>query len=302
MKRFIQQSLLFASLSLGIFCMILIQADGYTDSFYLKFTSPAQSHLILGTSKAAQGLRPDILEEISETAFFNYAFTEIHSPFGESYLRSIKKKLKKGETEGQFILSIDPWSICSSTENPNDSTHFRELGLAVDNTPFVNLNPNIPYLINNLSGEYYTVLTQRNPEFFLHDDGWLEVKLDRDSAAVAQRRKEKLEYHRKNSLPYYKFSTHRFKYLKRIISYLQEKGKVYLIRMPIHPQMMKLEQEMMPDFQDKLDLLIPQVDAYLDLTTHNAEYSYLDGTHLDVASGKQLSHKLADWIKKLQDE
>ncbi|MCY0969567.1 hypothetical protein ACM642_10780 [Chryseobacterium sp. CY353] len=33
-------------------------AGGNTDSFYKRFTSPQQSNLILGNSRAAQGIRP----------------------------------------------------------------------------------------------------------------------------------------------------------------------------------------------------------------------------------------------------
>lgn len=302
MKRFLIQCLSFLLLCLLFMGLILIQADGYTDTFYLKFTSKPQSNLILGTSKAAQGLRPQILKEITGTSFFNYAFTEIHSPYGESYFRSIVKKLKKEDESGVFILTIDPWSISSSSPDPNDATQFRELGLAVDNTHFVNLNPNIPYLIENLSGEYYTILTQRNPEFFLHGDGWLEVTLSRDSAEIAQRRREKLEHHRKNSLPFYKFSSLRFSYLQKTIQFLREHGSVYLIRMPVHPEMMKLEDKMMPDFEEKLNSLIPHVDAFLDLAADNAEYGYIDGTHLDVASSERLSKEVGTWIKETQNE
>jgi len=302
MKRFLIQSALFAGLMLGLISLILFQADGYTDAFYLKFTSPTQSNLILGTSKAAQGIQPRLLEEASGKPFLNYAFTEIHSPYGPSYLRSIEKKLDKEERSGIFILSIDPWSISAASDDPNDSTQFRELGLAVDNTDFVNLSPNFPYLIENLSGEYYTILTQRNPEFYLHYDGWLEVKLIRTLSEVAQRRKEKLAYHQKNSLPYYKFSSLRFKYLQKTINFLQAHGEVYLIRLPIHPQMMELEKEMMSDFQVKVDLLISEVDGYLDLTEFNADYSYIDGTHLDVSSSTKLSKTIANWIRAKQDE
>ncbi|MEM8888712.1 MAG: hypothetical protein AAGD28_12075 [Bacteroidota bacterium] len=302
MKRFLIQSALFVGLMLGLISLVLFQADGYTDAFYLKFTSPLQSNLILGTSKAAQGIQPRVLEEATGKAFFNYAFTEIHSPFGPAYLRSIKRKIKAAESQGMFLLSIDPWSISTASDDPNDSTQFRELGLALDNTHFVNLSPNFPYLIENLSGEYYTILSQRNPEFFLHQDGWLEVKLSRNQSEIDQRRKEKLAYHRKNSLPYYKFSSLRFSYLQKTIDFLQAHGKVYLIRLPIHPEMMALEEEMMPDFQAKVDLLIPEVDAYLDLTEFNSEYTYIDGTHLDVSSSTKMSKEIANWIKATYDE
>ena len=66
--------------------------------------------------------------------------------------------------------------------------------------------------------------------------------------------------------------------------------------------MMELEVEMMPDFQAKFDLLIPEVDGYLDLTKFNADYSYIDGTHLDVSSSTKMSKVIANWIKAKYDE
>ncbi|MEM6772188.1 MAG: hypothetical protein AAF597_16560, partial [Bacteroidota bacterium] len=64
-------------LAIPLYC-VLLQADGYTDDHYLKFTTPRQQHLILGTSKAAQGMRPAAFRDVLGVDCYNYAFTLNH--------------------------------------------------------------------------------------------------------------------------------------------------------------------------------------------------------------------------------
>ncbi|TXE17115.1 hypothetical protein ES692_10680 [Psychroserpens burtonensis] len=90
MKSFIVKTMIFFFFSILLFLGVCSQVDGYSDSFYINFTTPKQSSLILGTSRAAQGLQPKIFDTILKKQFSNYSFTVLHSPFGETYLNSIK--------------------------------------------------------------------------------------------------------------------------------------------------------------------------------------------------------------------
>ena len=100
--------------------------------FYVRFTSPTQHNLIIGTSRAAQGIQPTVLNEIiPNKSFFNYAFTAAQSPFGPVYLKSIQKKIDTTTKNGIFIVTVDPWSISSKSKDPNDSSKFRENNLAL---------------------------------------------------------------------------------------------------------------------------------------------------------------------------
>jgi len=84
MKKFIIKTAIFSFLTLSCFLFVLSRADGNTDPFYIRFTTPKQASLILGTSRAAQGLQPAVINEIGKTQLFNYAFTLGQSPFGET--------------------------------------------------------------------------------------------------------------------------------------------------------------------------------------------------------------------------
>ena len=174
MRKFLFKITVFLFFVIMGFFIILYYADGSTDAFYIRFTTPKQENLILGNSRAAQGLIPDIFNEICNMKIFNFSFTISQSPYGETYFNSIKNKVKKGNRAGLFILTVDPWSISSKTKNPNDSANFREVKLCLGNTKNVNSNPNFEYLINNLGGEYWEIIARKyvsGSTTFLHNNG-----------------------------------------------------------------------------------------------------------------------------------
>jgi hypothetical protein len=58
-------------------------------------------------------------------------------------------------TGGSFIITVDPWTICSATKNPNDSASFREADLALANTENVNQKSNWGYWYHGFGGKYH---------------------------------------------------------------------------------------------------------------------------------------------------
>lgn len=277
--------------------LVLSKADGYSDPFYMRFTTPKQNNLILGTSRSAQSLQPSIINNLLQKSFYNYSFTVVHSPYGPTYLNSIKKKLNPSTKNGIFIVTVDPWAISSNTLNPNDSLNFLENKLCLANTSLVNIKPNFKYLLQNLKGKYYTILTANRGSMYLHNDGWLEVSIPMDSISIKDRLDTKIKDYRSNSLPFYNFSTTRLKYLEKTIDLLKKHGKVYVVRLPVHPEIYKIDQELIPDLNEKLFPITGIADGYLDMTNENHLYQYTDGNHLHKESGKLVSIKIAEWIK-----
>ena len=292
-QQFIIRSILFLSTILVSIFFIFLQVDGYTDDFYIKFTTPKQNSLILGTSRASQGLQPTVLKEILDKEIFNYAFTAASSPFGTTYLNSIKRKTTTND--GVFIITIDPWSISSTTKNPNDSNNFRETTSFLARTSLVNANPNLEYLFESFNGNY-SKLFKKDTSIFLHNDGWLEVSVDMSHNAVKKRTDEKVNSYL-DIFTRYHYSEVRLQSLDKTIDYLKQYGNVYLIRLPIHPKMMVIENELMPDFEAKISLTKTKCTGYLDLTPYNSDYSYTDGNHIHKNSGKLVSQKIANWIQ-----
>lgn len=300
MKRIIFQTTIFILITAVSFLLILCQADGRSDAFYLRFTTKPKTNLIIGTSRAAQGLQPSIFDEIlkKEQPFFNYAFTLAQSSFGPVYLSSIQKKLDTTKTNGIFIVTVDPWTICSETKDPNDSTNFREADLALANTANVNIKPNLGYLYHNLGGKYHQILFPGYSKMHLHEDGWLEMNLRRDTATINERTSKRMKAYRFNVLLKYKFSSLRLQYLLKTIQYLNNYGEVFLVRIPVSEEMMEMENELMLDFDSKIKEAILLSKKYLDLTKENSSFTYTDGNHLYKKSGAVVSTKIAKWIKE----
>ena len=97
MRRFVLQLFLISIITLSVISFIFLKADGYTDPFYIRFTTPKQQNLILGTSRAAQGIQPRFFKEMMGVDIYNYAFTIGQSPYGPVYLKSIKRKFNYNE-------------------------------------------------------------------------------------------------------------------------------------------------------------------------------------------------------------
>lgn len=299
MKKFLFQigafSLLLAVLYLGVFCL----ADGYTDAFYLRFTGPKQTSLVLGTSRAAQGVNPAVLNSVLQRKdLFNYSFSVAHSPYGAAYFESIGKKLDPLTRNGVFILTVDPWSISCESEDPDDSLHFREWDLAVGKTKMVNMYPNIAYLIQSYDQPYINLLLQKKDTTIrLHENGWLEISVPMDSLSVGRRTRQKIDHYKKNNLKNFKFSRLRMSNLAQSIYFLQKHGEVFLVRLPVRPEILDVENKYMPDFNEKLLLLSQKYGVkYKTFENSGDEYIYIDGNHLHKLSAKKVSREIGEWI------
>lgn len=297
MKKFIVKVFFFLILIFISIYIVFLQADGSTDAFYLRFTEPKQNSLVIGTSRAAQGVIPSILNhELNRSDIFNFSFTIAHSPYGPVYLKSIKKKLNNNSKDGIFILAIDPWSISANKKHPNDPTRFIENNKFLKTINLVNSKPNIEYLLTNYNQSYIN-LFKTNNKMFLHKDGWLEVTPKMTDRVNKLRIRERIGFYRDSLLPNYGFSKIRYKYVLETISFLKQYGEVYLIRLPIHPEMMKIESQLMPDFNVKIKEAVNISTDYYDMTFLNKELNYTDGNHLYKDSGKIVSKLIADRIK-----
>ncbi|MBS1566065.1 MAG: hypothetical protein JST39_16875, partial [Bacteroidetes bacterium] len=199
MKQFLTRSLFFIIPVLAGFIGVAYMADGYTDPFYLRFTSPRQNALIVGSSRAAQGLQPAVLNATLSGGYrhplYNFSFTSTYSPMGPTYFNAIRKKLNPDIKNSVFIVAVDVWSLTADKKMPEDSTAFQENNLMLGHNPWINGFPCYTYLARDYPMPYLTLLTgkvHRNllhakQNFLLHEDGWLEVSNPMDSANVGSR-------------------------------------------------------------------------------------------------------------------
>lgn len=301
MKRFLVQTFAFLSLLVALGVGVFYVADGHADGIYLKFTTPQQSSLILGTSKAAQGLHPSVFNRVlGRQDMYNYAFSVIHSPYGPAYLESIKNKLDRSTEDGVFIVTVDPHSIASKTEDPNDSLQFRENESPVGEIEDVTASPNFEYLIFHYPEQYIYLLTRKInyvSQGKVHEDGWVATNLPAGPEMVEYRTRLKVKSYTKQ-VKRYQFSEARLKYLEKTISFLKQHGDVYLVRLPVVEPILELENSIVPDFEQKITKVAEKHDLnFLDLSKKPEKYTYDDGNHLDERSGKLASKHIAEWIK-----
>ncbi|HEY3402075.1 MAG TPA: hypothetical protein VGK59_01745 [Ohtaekwangia sp.] len=278
-------------------------AGGKTDNFYQRFTSSQQQSLILGTSRSAQGLYPESFDSLLQDMdldgpMYNFSFTIAHSPYGPAYLRAIQAKLDPLVTNGLFIVGVDPYSIGIRKRNESDDvTQFREQGLCVANMNFFNLPVNYEYLLKNYDhfwGEILLTSLQKSSGVVL-SNGRFQVDAPADSAFIRNRTINNI---RNNNKTEYVFSNTRVKYLEATIDFLKTHGKVVLVRLPTGKEIKEIEDQIMPEFDFRMEALADNMDIlYVSYSAVIEQYQTRDGDHLLPESGRRLSADLAKRIK-----
>jgi len=304
MKRFLLKLSVFVLLIISSCLLVFSLADGRTDAFYLKFTTDTQSALIVGSSRAAQGIQPQVLKSVMGVSMYNYAFSIEQTPYGTAYNNSIAKKLKPNASEGFFIIEVNPWSV-SDHILQSGAIRYRDKDTYIAKTQHVDWHPNFEYMTESYSDKNIFILRNRqrvgdDQTFFVHDSGWLEVYLDANLEAQKARIDRKLQDYALK-LPHYTPSERRLNALENTIQLLQSHGTVVLVRMPIMNQMLEIENQLMPKFDVVLQALANQTQTvYLNYSNTTAKYEFTDGHHLTVDSGKQFSEHLASELLLLQ--
>lgn len=319
MKLFVRHIILFLSIVALLHLGLAFIADVTTDDYYLKFSSPKQSSLILGTSRAKQGIIPSVLSssiENSNLSIFNFSFTLKSSPFGLVYYNAIKQKIDLESKDGCFIVTVDPWSLSKKISDVNKTPD--SLSVLFGISDFTS-QPNFKYLFKQFPHGWGRILLNRIEKpilkyyssqldssltgafSMLDNDGWLDVYTPLDSAFVKRKEAEIFESYR-NKSNYQTGSESRIEYLDTIVEFLSNHGKVYVVRLPVHKKMLSIEQQYMPDFNNKISNALLKSKGYLDFSTLDNEYSYTDGNHLTKTSAKEVTQHIGEWISGMADE
>jgi hypothetical protein len=303
--------LLKISVALGIaFAMHVIAgffSGGHTDDFYLRLTTPRAKSMIIGSSRAAQGIHPDSLQRVCaalrrDLPIFNFAFTSMASPFGETYWKAIQSKIDTGTTSGLFMICVEPYTLGgihveAEKEQPKDL--IEEKGILY-NAHILNSYPNWEYLLKHYSYGWgrlaLTSLGFYNDFTELHSNGWLEVRLKVDSA-TAQHRANDVLYDKRNDVGNFALSPYRLHWLRETIAYLKRFGKVVMIRVPVSRQFYDFEQALAPSFDDTMQAEADHHEIeYINFQYMAESLTYKDGHHMQLTSTAIFSSGLATWL------
>lgn len=86
--------------------------------------------------------------------------------------------------------------------------------------------------------------------------------------------------------------------MKETIRYLKSKGDVFLVRMPVHYEILNIENKLDLLFDLKIYNLSQEFSiSYFNFNDNNKKYQFKDGIHLTVESAQELSKDLANRIK-----
>jgi hypothetical protein len=271
-------------------------SSGFIDYYYAKITNEGNS-LIIGTSRASQGIIPDSL--MANTKFegpmLNFAFSSFDSPFDEGYYNAIKKKLNAETKNGLFVIEIDPFAL-SNDDNSNLTSY------KLKDQFIFHGNPNYEYLYRNVNPFYQLILNRNfvDESSILHENGWLELSLPMDSISINSRSEAKL-FTLINSVKSSHISIEKTAYLEKTIDLLNAHGKVILIKMPALQSMIEIENKYAKEIDQAVRKIVLKTKVkYYDFTSNSKEYRYVDGNHLDKKSAIKFSSELNKII--LQNE
>jgi hypothetical protein len=306
MKLFIFKILKYLAL-LGtlifFYLMLIIIRPDLVDAFYYRFTTPKAPSMILGGSRAAQAIKPGIINELictDENKIINHAFALGVSSYGPNYLREITKKLDKTSNNGLFIISAVPWSLSIESDFVDDSTTFFEVenNLFVGNLKSSDSNPNFDYLLNHWVNKFepfvriFKYMINYQGMSVLHKDGWLEITTRTDSAYITERVRESSEEYMEKR---FKLSSIRLDYLEKIIRYLDKYGEVVLIRMPVSKQMQEIEDLRFPEFDNIIQQIANKNSIhYFNFFNMSGQFLTIDTHHLYKKDGERFTYILCD--------
>jgi hypothetical protein len=280
-------------------------SGGKTDDFYVRFTTSPAPSLIIGSSRAAQGIQPDSLQSWCAdygyaTPLFNFAFTSQSSPFGETYYHAITKKLDATTGNGLFIIAVEPYTL-GEVVNPKDSTPIEHKGQLYD-AHWFNQYPNWEYLMNHynygwgrLALSSVGIIKNNNT---LHANGWLEVNVTVDDAAASERAANNI-LDRRNDIGKFNLSASRLNWLHKTISYLKDHGTVVIVRMPVSSEFCDFENELVPEFDQTIqEAAIKHGVVYHDFNDMSSMLTFKDGHHMQLSSTAIFSGYLAKWLRE----
>lgn len=305
MQKFLRKLTFWIIPLIALHVMLGLFADGNTDDNYRHFTSQASS-IILGDSRGSQAIVPSVLNSyFNNKKFDNFSLNISQSPYGPLYLEALKKKIKPNTKNGVFILTVSPWNLSATKDIIREKDLPENKISPFRNMNFYNLNPNYEYLLKNLNSSWFNIFRDRESvaksNTYLHEDGWLEVAIDMSAEEVAKRTTEKVEFYNlfKDEQ---KLSNIRLKSLKNIIDFLQFKGQVYVVRIPTSVEIMKIEEQYSPNFNQIIEKITKREKIhYFDFSPNFADYQYTDGNHMCKESSKKLSAQIADSIRNTEN-
>lgn len=288
-------------LSMMSFILFLGVNGAYIDYFYDKFTTPKQYSLIIGDSRAFNGILPKVIDScLVNTSIkkptYNFSFTIAQAAYGPSYLEAIKRKMNTDSDNQLFILQVTPWMLANRKPDSlkQSDDHFQ-------NSPPHNMvdmssNPNFEYVFKNFKNFNFKGVFRKNS--VLYKDGHLvNNNLPKNRIQFEEWKSKQLGIYSKWK-DEWTITDYRFHWLQETVKYLNNYGTVVFVRMPFDNEFLKVENEFCPDFNNIIENMALENNVIFLDYSKLTEWSTFDGHHLDKEGASMFSEKLSSDILK----
>ncbi len=300
MSRFLVKLTVFLFLALSLLSLLLIEDGGYVDYFYEKFTTPKTQSMILGDSRSMQGIQPSVINSYFRkgeyaTPILNYSFTVAQMAYGEIWKESIVRKLDTTSGNGLFILTVNPWILSKRDGDDESKKVFFEADVPPNNMKFVSMNPNFEYLIKNWNYFHFKSIFRKTSE--MHKDGWLEESnLTNDQNTLDEWKQNQVNIFSGFSHKMQP-SQYRLTEFNNLVKYLNTKGHVFIVRMPMDSVLIEIEAAYWASFDSDIEKVAEANGVkYFNFTKDKLKYRTYDGNHLDKYGGVVFTKDLCDSI------
>jgi hypothetical protein len=276
--------------------------DGTILIYFHKCSSPKQNSLIIGTSRASQALMPSVFKDSLDIDILNFAFNGTTSPYSKVYSHAINEKLADNSSKGTFILCVEPWSIGELLDSITGETKFPEEKNILNKLHFFNGYPNVEFIAKDYDqgwGNIAYTRWRKNSSITGHEDGWIEVMREIDSTEIVKRTKGKADGMR-STLNNFRLSAERLDELKQLIAQLENRGEVYLVRLPVSSTIFEIEEQFYPAFDSLITSISNDYNApYFNMQPLNEEMVFNDGHHINREYSPKCSSMIASWMKEV---
>ncbi|AUP77257.1 hypothetical protein [Flavivirga eckloniae] len=309
MKSFIFKTIIFSIILAVTYAYFVNKlSEGYVDPYYNKFSQEAGG-LILGLSRASEGISPEVIEnELSSDNFekpmVNFAMNTVQSSYGEIYLEGIKKKIKPNAKKGLFIVSISPGSFSAPLGMDDTNVYNMDKEGIIGKVDNLTSLPNYSYIINTYSQPLYNTLHDLNKweHYIPHQNGWNEVT---ENGKFQKMKESDIKHWKSLTIRYYKrkikkeqLSNYRLNHFINTIQYLKTAGNVFIVRLPADTDIIALENSLWKDFDKQIDSISKKYGVkFLNYSTLGDNYKTYDGSHMLSKSAKEFSKLLSRDIK-----
>lgn len=288
-----------------------IESVSSNDSIdYVKLSSSQQYSLIIGTSRAAEGIDPIAINKITQPvlqnkALYNFSFNLGCSPYGPSYFNCISKKLNSTTLKDSiclFLVAIDPWAVSNfRKEYQTKNTVFYEDLTFMGQIDQVYGTPNYDFLFSWFKKPLYSIFIPKTEKEKVRPLGAPFIRQhEYSNEDIAKHMASKMEFYRKEQFNKKEFSKDRYDYFERTISLLSKHGMVVIVRIPVSLEMANLEHEYAPDFSKLVTETAKKYDAtYLDFFEKSGQYLSIDGNHIYGNAVTELSQDIAREINNI---